>query len=75
MNADGDPDDAGIRSFVVGTGGAPLYDLEHDAAHSEVVNNDTHGVLRLTLHDGSYDWEFIPVEGDSFTDSGSGDCH
>jgi hypothetical protein len=75
MNADGDPDDAGIRSFVVGTGGAPLYDLEHDAANSDVVNNDTHGVLKLTLHDGSYDWEFIPVEGDSFTDSGSGDCH
>jgi acid phosphatase type 7 len=75
MNANGEPDEEGIRSFVVGTGGAGLYDLEHDAANSEVVENDSHGVLKLTLKDGSYDWEFIPVDGDDFTDSGSGDCH
>lgn len=34
-----------------------------------------YGVLKLTLHDGSYDWKFLPVEGKSFTDSGTGSCH
>ena len=34
-----------------------------------------HGVLRLDLGPGDYDWEFIPVPGESFTDQGSGTCH
>jgi hypothetical protein len=29
----------------------------------------------LTLHPGSYDWQFIPVAGSTFTDSGSATCH
>ena len=33
------------------------------------------GVLKLTLRAGSYDWNFLPVAGRSFTDSGSGGCH
>jgi Ca2+-binding RTX toxin-like protein len=39
------------------------------------VRSLTYGVLKLTLSDGSYDWQFIPVAGQSFTDSGSGQCH
>ncbi len=31
--------------------------------------------LRLTLHSTGYEWEFIPVAGKTFTDSGSGTCH
>ena len=34
-----------------------------------------YGVLKLTLHTGSYDWEFIPIAGQTFTDSGSTACH
>jgi hypothetical protein len=33
------------------------------------------GVLKLTLHPKSYEWEFVPVEGESFTDSGAAQCH
>jgi hypothetical protein len=33
------------------------------------------GVLKLTLKSGSYDWQFIPEAGKTFTDSGSGTCH
>ena len=33
------------------------------------------GVIKLTLHANSYDWEFLPVPGVSFTDRGSGTCH
>jgi hypothetical protein len=65
----------GIRGFVVGTGGAGLYALEHPAANSEVRNNTTRGVLKLTLYSDRYDWTFVPVAGSSFTDSGSASCH
>ena len=65
----------GIRQFVVGTGGADLRPFEDVIANSEVRDAETHGVLRLTLSDGSYDWEFTPVAGGSFTDAGRGTCH
>jgi acid phosphatase type 7 len=65
----------GIREFVVGTGGAGLYSFGTPLPNSEVRDNTSHGVLKLTLSDGLYSWEFIPVAGNSFTDSGSGTCH
>src|SRR5829696_9453511 len=43
--------------------------------YSTRCNDDTFGVLELTLHPKSYDWEFVPVEGDTFSDSGSARCH
>jgi acid phosphatase type 7 len=33
------------------------------------------GVLKFTLRPNSYEWEFVPVEGESFTDSGGDQCH
>lgn len=65
----------GIRQFVVGTGGRELYRWEHGDPDSEVKNNQSFGVIKLTLHDDGYDWEFLPVEGESFRDSGSAKCH
>jgi acid phosphatase type 7 len=65
----------GIREFVVGTGGASLHPIEEAKPNSEVQNDDTHGVLKLTLHSTSYDWEFVPIAGKTFTDSGSDSCH
>ena len=65
----------GIRQFTVGTGGAELYEFRTVLPTSEVRDNSTHGVLALTLGDGGYSWEFVPVAGGSFTDSGSGLCH
>ena len=67
--------DRGIRQFVAGMGGAALRPFEGDDPNSEVRQAATYGVLRLDLHRGSYDWEFIPVEGGTFTDKGSGTCH
>jgi hypothetical protein len=32
-------------------------------------------VLKLTLRADGYDFNFIPVAGRTFTDSGSGTCH
>ena len=42
---------------------------------SEVRNSDSYGVLKMTLHPGSYEWEFIPEAGKTFTDVGTGVCH
>ena len=65
----------GIREFVVGTGGVSHYAFGTIAANSQVRNNTTFGVLKLTLNPGSYSWKFLPVAGKTFTDSGTGTCH
>jgi hypothetical protein len=64
----------GIRSFIVGTGGNNHTSLASIAANSELRNTDTFGVLKLTLHPASYDWQFVPEAGKMFTDSGSAQC-
>lgn len=66
--------DRGIREFVVGTGGYSHYPISNPLPNSEVHNTDTFGVLKLVLHPGSYSWEFIPVEGEAFYDSGTSLC-
>ncbi len=37
-------------------------------------NDDTFGVLKLTLRADGYDWEFVPEPGKTFRDRGSGPC-
>ena len=65
----------GIREFIVGTGGADHTSITTVAANSEVRNTTTFGILKLTLHSGSYDWQFVPEAGQTFTDSGTQACH
>ncbi len=65
----------GIREIVAGTGGRSHDLLGFSTPNSEVRNWETFGVLKLTLSPGKYSWEFIPEEGKSFHDSGSGVCH
>jgi hypothetical protein len=66
----------GIREILVGSGGRSHYALmATPVANSEVRNNDTWGVLKLTLSAGAYSWNFVPVAGMTFTDQGSGTCH
>jgi len=67
-------DTRGIRQFTVGTGGNALDAAIHLQPNSE-VQGTAHGVLKLTLQAASYHWQFIPVSGRSFSDSGSGTCH
>jgi len=75
MDAKGKLDSAkGLRSFVVGTGGADFYALGSDS-RIEAKDSNTWGVLKLTLHATSYDFEFVPMAGKSFTDKGTGNCH
>ena len=65
----------GIREFVVGTGGRSLYPIGEPIANSEVYNDETYGVLTLAPRPEGYEWRFLPVEGETFTDSGSARCH
>ncbi len=65
----------GIREFVVGTGGRSHYSLGTLKANSQVFDGVTFGVLKLTLGNGGYDWEFVHVPGTTFTDLGSAICH
>lgn len=65
----------GIREFVVGTGGKDLRGQSFAPAHSEVFDYSAPGVLKLTLKQGGYDWEFKAIPGESFTDVGSDSCH
>jgi hypothetical protein len=77
MDAAGNQDDEnGVRLFVVGTGGGNLRPFENPPLPTTIVrNDDTWGVLKLTLTAGQYAWEFLPVKNSTFTDSGSGSCH
>lgn len=74
QDADGRPDPRGLRQFVVGTGGVGLYQPTGRQPNSEVLDNNTWGVLKLTLRSASYAWEFVPIAGQSFRDSGVADC-
>ncbi len=65
----------GIREFVVGTGGAGQRAFGTIQANSRVRNTGALGVLKLTLYDVSYAWQFVPVAGQTFTDSGTGTCY
>ena len=76
QDPNGQPDPGrGIRQFVVGTGGAPLYGFSDVEPTSEVRDADTYGVLKLTLGRGEYGWRFLRAEDGDFRDSGSGSCH
>lgn len=65
----------GVREFVAGTGGAPERQWGHLQPNSEARDASTWGVLKFSLYPGRYEWEFIPVAGGTFHDSGSGECH
>ena len=76
MDAKGKLDRAkGIREFVVGTGGAFFTGISSAKPNSEVRQNNTFGVLKLTLRPTSYDFKFVPEAGKTFTDAGAGSCH
>jgi hypothetical protein len=64
----------GIRQFVVGTGGSQLTAIATVRPNSE-IRASAWGVLKLTLREGQYAWEFVPVAGESFRDLGIGTCH
>jgi calcineurin-like phosphoesterase family protein len=75
MDASGSPVSPGLREIVVGTGGVNHDGYVTRLSTSEVRNDSTYGVLKLTLRANRYDWEFVPAAGSTFTDRGSTNCH
>jgi acid phosphatase type 7 len=67
-------DPRGIQQFTVGTGGKNHTTVVAVQPNSVVRNTDTYGFLKLTLHASSYDWQFVPEPGKTFTDSGTRNC-
>jgi hypothetical protein len=75
QDPDGKADTRGVRQFVVGTGGGRLYSIGKIKPNSEARNAVAHGVIKLTLYPDRYDWEFVPVKGQSFRDRGTSKCN
>jgi len=66
----------GVTEFVVGTGGTDLVAFSNSKPSNVVVRDATSaGILKLTLRPGAYDWKFLPIAGQTFTDQGTGNCH
>jgi hypothetical protein len=75
LNANGQAAYPGLREIVVGTGGSGHTGFGTILPASRAHNASTYGVLKLTLNSGGYAWKFVPISGQSYTDSGSTSCH
>jgi hypothetical protein len=75
----GNASPGGIREFIVGTGGGETHsNYNNSPPNVEASDNGnfSRGVLRLTLYDKSYRWEFLHAQGQgTFSDSGTSACH
>jgi acid phosphatase type 7 len=65
----------GVREFIVGTGGKSQQGFPATRLPTSEAAASGFGVLFLTLHPGSYDWSFTPIDRGGFRDSGSYPCH
>ena len=66
---------AGIREYVVGTGGAPLYDFGPTIPNS-AFKTKAYGVIRFTLRDVGWDSVFVEAVTEAQIDSSIGNlCH
>jgi hypothetical protein len=70
-----DPE-SGIRQFVVGTGGGEdLHEIQDPLRNVQAYDDQTFGILKLTLQPEGYEWRFVPVDDKGYTDSGWDGCH
>jgi 3',5'-cyclic AMP phosphodiesterase CpdA len=73
LDFSGRPSPAGLRQFVVGTGGAPLYAFVAPPTPGSEVRISSWGLLKLTLNADHYAWEFLAVGG-AVRDAGTAPC-
>jgi fibronectin type III domain protein len=74
----GTADPKGIRQFIVGTGGRTLDSpVTGTAPAGREADLRSWGVLKLTLGDGNYSWEFIPTVAGAAADKSTAPvpCH
>ncbi len=65
----------GIREFIAGMGGKSRFGFPDIQPNSEFRGNGFYGVLRLTLRDGSYDWNVVRAPSGRSVDEGTDTCH
>jgi acid phosphatase type 7 len=75
MDKSGKAVSVGLQEIVIGTGG-----MSHDGfgtvlSASRARNGNTFGVLRLYLSPDRYSWRFLPVSGQTYSDTGTIMCH
>jgi hypothetical protein len=73
QDADGRSDVRGLRQFIVGTGGAELYNFMRTAPNSQ-SRVGAFGALKLTLQPDGYEWAFVDGSG-NVRDTGVDGCH
>jgi hypothetical protein len=65
----------GVRQFVAGAGGKSHSGSSFRHPNSEVRDDVTFGVLKLTLGPNSYRWEYVTDAPGVFDDAGANACH
>lgn len=73
LDAGGEAASDGLPSFIVGHGGARLYESGWGPARSKRAHYGDWGFLRLELDDTSYRWQAFTTEG-KIVDRGTGRC-
>ncbi|MEX0594539.1 MAG: metallophosphoesterase [Patescibacteria group bacterium] len=74
LNVDGQPSMAGVREFIVGTGGKSHYRFAKIQPGSEFRDNQHFGLLKISLGESTYGWEFIATGSNKIIDFGNDSC-
>jgi chitodextrinase len=77
QDANGNAMATGAAEFILGMGGrgeGAIAPPSQRLPNSQAGQSGTFGVLQMTLQDGSYGWNFLPIAGGSFADTGSAAC-
>jgi hypothetical protein len=73
QDADSNAKADGFMHWTVGTGGKSINPVQ--AYNKNLAKaGEGHGVLKMTLRPGAYDWEFVNVPGTNIQDSGTANC-
>lgn len=74
QTASGTASSSGVRQVVVGTGGKSLYPITTVQPNSVARSDSGFGWLKLTLHRSSADLQYVPVDGNTFSDKTTITC-
>ena len=64
----------GITQVIVGIGGTKMNGFGPPIDGSLMRQSTAHGVLKVTLDPDGYNAQFVPIEGQTFTDAFTGSC-
>lgn len=75
QNASVQADPNGIVEVLVGTGGANPYDIENVQPNSQFRLSGRYGVVKLSLTDTTFSWQFVEHTGTVIDSSPTYTCH